>query len=449
MELSGLIPQFGGFVYTLAAFVVALSVIVAVHEYGHYIVGRWSGIKAEVFSLGFGPVLFSRVDRHGTRWQVAALPFGGYVKFLGDANAASGVDSDAMEDIAAQDPERLRQTMHGAPLWARAATVAAGPVFNFILSIIVFAAIFMFQGQARDPLTVGSLSPTPVQQNLQPGDEILAIDGVPTPSFTDAGAWAAFTEALPQDQILRYDVLRDGREMDVTGPYLFPPQVNRVAPRSAAIDAGLEPGDVITAVDGTQIWAFDQLKEFVESSDGRPLLLTVWRDGELLEFTLVPRRTDEPQPDGGYVTHWRIGIAGGMVFDPATSTRGFMDSLQGGVAQVFGIMQGSLSGLWHMITGAISSCNMSGPIGIAETSGAMASQGAQSFIWFIAVLSTAVGLLNLFPIPALDGGHLVFYAYELVAGKPPSDGALRILMTIGIGLILSLMVFALSNDIFC
>ena len=123
--------------------------------------------------------------------------------------------------------------------------------------------------------------------------------------------------------------------------------------------------------------------------------------------------------------------------------------MQGGLIQTYGVISGSLSGLWHMITGAISTCNISGPIGIAETSGAMASQGAQSFIWFIAVLSTAVGLLNLFPIPALDGGHLVFYAYEAVAGKPPSDAVLRVLMAIGVAMILTLMVFALGNDLFC
>ncbi|MEL6211656.1 MAG: site-2 protease family protein, partial [Pseudomonadota bacterium] len=156
----GLIPAFGGLAWTLLAFVVALSIIVAIHEYGHYIVGRWSGIHADVFSIGFGPVSYSRVDKRGTRWQIAALPLGGYVKFAGDANAASGKDEEAMEEAAA-DPEALRRTMHGAPLWARAATVAAGPVFNFVLSIIVFAAVLMSAGQARDPLTVGELRPMP------------------------------------------------------------------------------------------------------------------------------------------------------------------------------------------------------------------------------------------------------------------------------------------------
>lgn len=449
MDIFALLPQFGGLIYTLLAFVVALSVIVAVHEYGHYIVGRWSGIHAEVFSLGFGPVLYSRMDKRGTRWQVALLPFGGYVKFLGDANAASGKDEQAME-AAAQDAVALRRTMHGAPLWARAATVAAGPMFNFAMSILVFSAIFMFRGVASDPLTVGELRALPAgYHQLQPGDEILAIDGAPTPSFDDQVAWSVFTDDIPVEPVLKYTVLRDAREMTVDGPFLFPPQVSQVSPRSAAMDIDMKAGDVITAVDGAPIFAFDQLKEAVESSDGRALLLDVWRDGQMLEFALAPRRTDEPQEEGGFAANWRIGIVGGMAFAPATQAAGPVEAVSGAVTQTLRIIDGSLSGLWHMVTGAISTCNISGPIGIAETSGAMAAQGAQSFIWFIAVLSTAVGLLNLFPIPALDGGHLVFYAYEAVAGKPPSDMALRVMMTIGLGLILTLMVFALTNDIFC
>ena len=450
MDVLSLIPQFGNLLYTIVAFVIALSVIVAVHEYGHYIVGRWSGIHAEVFSIGFGPVLWSRVDKRGTKWQIAALPFGGYVKFLGDANAASGKDEEAMQEITEQSPEELRRTMHGAPLWARTATVAAGPVFNFAMSIVVFGLIFMSQGVTREPLTVGELYGLPgTVQELQTGDEIVAIEGIQVPDFDQGSAWLDFTEALPVEANLDYTVIRDGQTVDVTGPWLFPALIQQVVPRSAAMDIDLKAGDVITAVNGDPIFAFEQLKEHVESSDGKVLLLDVWRDGAELEFALAPRRTDEPQPEGGFVTHWRIGIVGGMVLEPATEPAGVFASLTGGVQQTLRIIEGSLSGIWHMVTGAISTCNMSGPIGIAETSGAMASQGAQNFIFFIAVLSTAVGLLNLFPIPALDGGHLVFYAYEAIAGKPPSDGVLRVLMGVGVSLILGLMIFSVSNDLFC
>ncbi|EEE38012.1 RIP metalloprotease RseP [Rhodobacteraceae bacterium KLH11] len=450
MDILALIPQFGNLLYTIVAFVIALSVIVAVHEYGHYIVGRWSGIHAEVFSIGFGPVLWSRMDKRGTRWQIALLPFGGYVRFLGDANAASGKDGDAMSEIAERSPEELRRTMHGAPLWARAATVAAGPVFNFIMSIAVFGFVLWSQGVSREPLTIGSLQPLPgTEQGLREGDQVVAIAGVSTPDFDDSGTWSDFINALPVQPELDYTVIRDGETIDVSAPWLFPPLIQQVTPRSAAMDIQLQQGDVITAVDGDPIFAFEQLKEHVEGSNGRALLLNVWRDGADLEFALAPRRTDEPRPDGGFVTHWRIGIVGGMMIEPETVPAGVWESVKGGVAQTGRIIEGSLSGMWHMITGAISTCNISGPIGIAETSGAMASQGAQNFIFFIAVLSTAVGLLNLFPIPALDGGHLVFYAYEAISGKPPSDSALRVLMAIGITLILSLMVFSVSNDLFC
>jgi regulator of sigma E protease len=431
---------------TILAFVVALSVIVAVHEYGHYIVGRWSGIRADVFSLGFGPVLFSRRDRHGTRWQVAALPFGGYVKFLGDSDAASGKDGAAMADMP---PERLRQTMHGAPLWARTATVAAGPVFNFILSIVIFSAVMMAGGKTAEPLTVGEMKPLPVQGiELRAGDEILSVAGMALPAPGSGESYDAVLDALPREPLLDYEVRRDGARMTVRGPHLMPPLVGGVSPQSAAFDAGLRAGDVITSVNGRPIVAFAGLKKIVEGSDGAPLLLDVWRGGKALSLTLVPRRTDEPRPEGGFRTEWRIGVAGAMAFEPATEALGPVEALGAAVAQTWMIVESSLSGLYHMVTGAISSCNMSGPIGIAEVSGAMASQGVQSFIWFIAVLSTAVGLLNLFPVPVLDGGHLVFYAFEAVAGRPPSARALRVMMSVGLTLILSLMLFAVFNDIF-
>lgn len=448
LDLATLLPQFGGTIVTLVAFIIALSVIVAVHEYGHYIVARWSGIKAEVFSIGFGPVLWSRMDRRGTRWQIAALPFGGYVKFLGDSGAASGKDEAAMAEM---DRQERRHSMHGAPLWARAATAGAGPVFNFILSILVFAGVIMTQGETREPLTVGTLRPLPgIVNDLQPGDEILAVAGLQMPGSDDAAVVAErFEDGLPKTRKLDYTVLRDGAKTTVEGPYLYPPLVTQLAAKSAAYAAGLEPGDVITAVDGTPIFAFDQLKERVEGGNGKPLQLEIWRDGAREDFTLVPRRSDEPQPDGGFVTNWRIGILGGLAFEPATSTPGVGEALWDGVAQTGRIITGSISGLWYMATGAISSCNMSGAITIAQVSGQMASQGAQSFIWFIAVLSTAVGLLNLFPIPVLDGGHLMFYAYEAVAGRPPSDRVLRVLMTIGLTVVLAVMVFALTNDIIC
>ena len=442
------LPQFGSLFQMLIAFVVALSIIVAIHEYGHYIIGRLSGIRAEVFSLGFGPILFSRVDKHGTRWQLAALPFGGYVKFLGDSDAASGKDASAMSHLSEADQ---RMTMHGAPLWARSATVAAGPVFNFILSIGIFAVLFLNQGQVSHPLAVDEMRPLPASYaQLEQGDRILGIGGIDLPD-DETAAVSGFGDELPLERNLDYRIERDGAEMTVQGPYPYPPLVTQLAPSSAAYDIGMKSGDVILTVDGDEIFAFQQLKDVVESSDGRVLPLTVWREGvdQPIDFALAPRRVDEPQAEGGFRTEWRIGIAGGLAFEPATESLGIGTALSDGVSQTWRIAESSISGLWHMIVGEISTCNMSGPIGIAQTSGAMASQGAVNFIWFVAALSTAVGLLNLFPIPVLDGGHLVFFAYEAVAGKPPSDNALRVLMGAGLTLILSVMIFALTNDVFC
>ena len=442
MDIGGLIAGFGGVFWTLLAFVVALSIIVAVHEYGHYIVGRWTGIDAEVFSIGFGPVLFARTDRRGTRWQVAALPFGGYVKFLGDSNAASVNTSEAA--MIHLTPDQRRRTIHEAPLWARAATVAAGPVFNFILSFAIFAAVLAFQGRPADPLVIAAVEPLPQgAQGLEPGDRVLAVAGVEGDGLGDLSG------ELPAEPVLDWTVERGGDVVTVPGPHPFPALVGAVQPRSPAMAADLRAGDVITAADGEPVAVFSQLRDAVEAADGRTVTLDVWRAGETFEVALAPRRMDLPLPEGGFEERLLIGVSGTAAIEPATEAVGPLEALSFGAEQTAFIVRSSLTGLWSILTGAISSCNISGPVGIAQTSGAMASQGAQSFIWFIAVLSTAVGLLNLFPIPVLDGGHLVFHAWEAVTGRAPSDRALRVLMGAGLALILSLMVFALTNDLFC
>ncbi|MEN8842349.1 MAG: RIP metalloprotease RseP [Octadecabacter sp.] len=459
--MTNLIPSFGNIAFTMLFFVIALSIIVAIHEYGHYIVGRWSGIHAEVFSIGFGKVIWSRTDKHGTVWQIAALPFGGYVKFLGDANAASvGADAD-MDDVVAAAERRSseagaarnfseRNTMLGAPLWARSATVAAGPVFNFILSFFVFAGILMFQGQPITPLTVSALPafPDAIEQQLQEGDRVLKVEGVAL-NYPD-GFMAAVAD-VPSQPSVEYTVERGGERMTVLGPQPQPAYVQAITPRSAADDADLKIGDVIVSMNGTPVYQFNDMIEVVNETREQPISLVVWRDGESFESTLTPRLTAIPQEDGSMRDEPKLGIGtGGLFFEPATGAVGIGEAMKLAIQQVWFIIKQSINGLKQMIIGNINTCNLSGPVGIAETSGSMASQGAVSFISFIAVLSTAVGLLNLFPIPILDGGHLVFHAYEAVTGKMPSDGALRLLMAIGIALIGALMLFAIGNDLlFC
>ena len=349
MDIFSWIPSFGGFVWTMVAFVVALSIIVAVHEYGHYIVARWSGIDADVFSIGFGPVLMSRVDRRGTKWQVAALPFGGFVKFKGDANAASAKDGAAMTGLSATE---LRRTMHGAPVWARSATVAAGPAFNFLLSILLFAVFFLWQGIAIDEPVVGEVKAMPgFETALMPGDRILAVDGRDTP---DLETFGTVTEALEPVTPVSYRVQRGEDVLTFDGPFPFPPVVDSVQPTSAAMQAGLMAGDVILSVDGTPVTAFMQLREAIGNSGGAPLALTVWRAGDVFDVSLEPRRMDIPLADGGFETRWLLGLTGGLAFVPETRTPGLFEAISLGAQQTWGAITLTVSGLGHMITGAIS-----------------------------------------------------------------------------------------------
>ncbi len=445
MDLSGIIPSFGNFFIDAGAFIVALSIIVAVHEFGHYIVGRWSGIQAEVFSIGFGPRLWSRVDKHGTRWQIAAYPLGGYVKFLGDANAASAAADDVT--MARLSPNERRHTMHGAPLWARASTVVAGPLFNFALSILIFGGVILSTGVATDSPVVAEVHAGPNGPGaVLPGDMILAVEGKEVPD------WAALDgviSEMPSQPTLDYLVARDGAEIAVTGPALYPPRVAGVAPGSVADAAGLRTGDVFVAADGVPVYRFNDLQAAVAAAQGAAIKMTVWREGEApFDLELAARRSDIPKPDGGFETRYLVGVSGGFFFQPATRDASLGEVALGAVSQTWAVVSLSVSGLWHMLIGAISSCNLLGPIGIAGAAGAAASEGLSNFIWFVAFLSTAVGFINLFPIPVLDGGHLVFHAWEWATGKPPPDRVLQVLMTIGIVLIVALMVLGLSNDTF-
>ncbi|MFN0116014.1 MAG: RIP metalloprotease RseP [Paracoccaceae bacterium] len=445
MESFNLLPTFGNILYTVAAYVVALSIIVTVHEYGHYIVGRLCRIQAEVFSLGFGRPLWSRTDRRGTRWQIAAVPLGGYVKFLGDAGAASARPDDAtMSHLS--DRER-RRTMHGAPLWARAATVVAGPAFNFIFSILIFATLFLWQGVAVKEPTVAELYPLPGQEiGLKPGDRILAVGGTATPDY-DALATAG--EDLPSADRFDYLVRRGEAELTVSGPPVTPARAGAVIFPSAAHDAGLKKGDVVLSVDGVPMRDFIELQRAVRAANGAAVTLVVWRQGAERRVTMTPRVTEMPKRDGGFDRQVLIGLNADFFFAPATERAGPARAFGAAADQTWFVIRSSMSGLWHMVTGAISTCNLSGPIRIAETSGVAAKLGLLDFIAFIAALSTAVGLINLFPIPMLDGGHLLFYVWEWARGKPPPERFVNAALTAGLVIVAALLAFGLTNDIFC
>lgn len=442
-DLSTYATAFGGVPWMILFFIIALSIIVAVHEYGHYVVGRWSGIHAEVFSIGFGPVLFSKADKHGTLWQIAALPLGGYVRFKGDANAASGPDVAGLSTLSTQE---LRTTMHGAPLWARAATAAAGPLFNFIFSIILFTALLLSVGRPTDTLTLAKLVDLPGTYEVKVGDEIVAVEGQAASTFQDL---QIISPDISQDGSVGYTVLRDGVRIDVRGPAPFPPYIANVSPQSAAFDAGLERGDVVLEINGTPVSKFTDVQESVALAGSEEMLFTVWRKGQVFETLLSAKETAIPNQQGGFENRYLVGISSGAFFEPNTTRPGVIEALSDSTQRTYFIIKTSLSGLWHMAVGKISTCNISGPISIAQVSGQMAAMGTVSFLLLLAGLSTMIGLMNLLPIPMLDGGHLAFHAYEAIMRRPPSDRAVHILMTAGITIVLFFMVFAITTDVFC
>ena len=422
-------------------FLLAIVVIVTVHEFGHYIVGRWSGIKAEVFSVGFGPQIYARTDRHGTRWQLAAIPLGGFVKFKGDADGASRPG-----DIGGLTAAEKRQTMQGAPLWARSATVLAGPFANFLLSFLIFLAVIFWQGLAVDEARIGHLNALPgPAPDFRPGDTITALDATPTPDFAAYYEKAATLTGEPQ---VAYTLDRAGESLQVTGPNPLLPLVGQVMPKSAAMEAGLQSGDLILKADGQPIASFTQLPDLVTAGAGKPMTLTVQRADKTFDVTLTPRRSDLPKPEGGFETRWLIGLTAGDLFVPATRTPGLWEASKLAVTQGVTVVRVNLEGLAWMVAGRLSLCNLSSPVGMATAVAAAAQDGLNTLLMTLATFSLGIGLLNLFPIPVLDGGHLVFHLYEGITGKPPSDRAMQVLMTAGMALLLTVMVFALSNDLF-
>lgn len=434
-------------VWATAFFLISIMIIVFVHEFGHYIVGRWSGIHAEVFSLGFGKVLASRTDRHGTRWQLAAVPLGGFVKFLGDANASSANPDEAT--LSRLSPAERRHTMHGAPLWARAATVLAGPMFNVLLTLLVFVAMVSIWGVIKDEdrAIISSVRQLPgVEQTLQPGDEVLAVAGVETP---DVASFMTAIKGLPVTPLVEFRVLRDGAETTVAAPFPMPAMAGSVLSKSAAMDAGLQQGDVILSVDGTKVLSFDDIPPLVDAAEGNPVALSVWRAGETFDLTLTPRRRDLPNAEGGFDTRWLIGLSGTLSVDLEVKRPGPLEAISLAWDSTWRVAESSLSGIVAIVKGQISSCNISGAITMAVVMGDAAKSGWESFLGTLAVLSLGIGLMNLMPVPVLDGGHLVFHAWEALTGKPPSNKALARMTMIGLGLVLALMVYALRNDLVC
>ncbi|MEM8753479.1 MAG: RIP metalloprotease RseP [Pseudomonadota bacterium] len=425
-------------------FLVVLGVVVFVHEYGHYIVGRWCGIRAEVFSIGFGPELFAWTDKRGMRWRVGALPLGGYVKFAGDMNAASaGADQTAID---AMSPEERAGAFHLASVRARALTVLAGPVANFLLSIAVFMVVAMLAGREVNEPLIGSIrEDANADLGFQAGDRVLSVEGESVETFSELLTALAEVDGRPATAVVDRGA---GPEMiDIL--YVRPARIDEVIPGGAAAAAGLKRGDVIVSVDGEPTPNFETLREQVMARGDATLAVEALRGGERLSFDLTPQMVDQPLPEGGTERRPLIGVTnasfGGI--EPIMETANPIDAVVYGFDRTVGIIAATLGFVGDIFVGQADTTQLGGPIQIAKVSGQAAEQGLESLALMIALISTSIGLINLFPIPVLDGGHLVFYLIEALKGSPVRARWQEIGNGVGLSLILLLMVFATYNDL--
>ena len=464
---------------TFFSFVFLISLVVVIHELGHYWAGRLCGVHAEAFSMGFGPTLASWRDKHGTVWRIAAFPLGGYVKFLGDAGAASEPDADKLEEMRRRMGPDADRCYHFKPVWQRAFVTAAGPIANFILAIVIFAGMALaFGGEEEYQPVVGIVQPASPSEaaGLQVGDRILEINRRPIESFRDISQ-NLFTHGASEvtitferdgdilsvratpERVAQQDRFGGTRNMGLIGigPYEFP-LVQRIEAGSPAERAGLELGDEIVSFAGQPIETFGQLNQRLGSVEGEVSVI-VMRNGERRELSITPVPLSEIA--GVYhVGFERLGIASGagLVFKP---TYNLLTAPVEGVRQVWETVTMTASYVSRVVTGQASPEYLNGPIGIATAAGQIATvavDDADSFaeglgnllqrlVFVAGFLSVGLGLVNLLPIPILDGGHLVYYAYEAVARRPLSMKAQAIGFRVGLALVLGMMLVATWNDI--
>src|ERR1700722_4744408 len=363
-----------GLIGYIVPFLFVLTIVVFFHELGHFLIARWAGVRVLTFSLGFGPELAGFNDRHGTRWKISAIPLGGYVKFFGHDSEASTPDLETLGNMSA---EEQADSFHHKKAGPSAAKVAAGPIANFLLVMVVFAGVSLYLGE---------------------------------PSSL--------------------------------------PRVYVIQPVSVAGAAGFQVGDVVASIDGTGIESFADMQRFVSTSAGSKLTFRVKRNDALITLSATPALKEVKDIFGN--SH-KIGVLGiqynAQPSDPKTAPVGYLESLKIGVEQVWFIVDGTFKFVGSLFVGAGSTGDLGGPLRIAQLSGQAASLGFQFLLQLCAALSVSIGLLNLFPVPLLDGGHLLFYSVEAVRGRPLSQRAQEMGSRIGLGLVLMLMVFVTYNDI--
>ncbi len=444
--------------YTLAAFVVALGLLIVVHEFGHYLVARLCGVKVTRFSVGFGrPLWVRRMGRDQTEWVVAAVPLGGYVKMV-----------DEREGPVA--PSDLPRAFNQQSVWRRIAIVSAGPVANFILAIALYWVLFLAGIQEAKPL-LGAPDPgTPAAAaGVKRGDLVRSVNGQSTVGWGDVRL--RLLELALERRDARLEVLEDGRTVrtrtldlaslegpDVESDFLVklglrldrplvPPVIDTLSAGGPAEKAGLRSGDRILSIDGEPIDSWSALVRKVRASPDQALRVRIQGATGERQVTLVPESVAR-----GDTTYGRIG-AGSRV-DPDLM-RDYLievryppfEALGRATIKTWEMSVFSLRMLWRMVTGSVSWRNLSGPVTIADYAGQSAQLGLAPYLAFLALISISLGVLNLLPIPMLDGGHLMYYSVEILKGSPVSDRVMELGQRIGLTLLLCLMAFAFYNDI--
>lgn len=439
------IPFIGPIAYYIIPFFIVLMVVVFIHEYGHYKVAQWCGVHSDAFSIGFGPEIFGWKDKRGTRWKLSLIPLGGYVKFRGDADASSGsVDEAALSQMTAEEREG---SFPSASLPRRAAIVAAGPIFNFILAALLFAGLAYSIGLPTDRPVIDDVAEGTAAETagFQPGDRLLSVDGAEIAAFSELNRAARASNG----EMVSVKVDRGGDVVTLPFTFVPPITVETVRTGGAAADAGIEPGDLIVSVSGKKILIFDDLRDAVTASEGKPIPIVLNREGETIEVTATPEMREMRDEHNNIVKRYLLGVthSSSLGIWPPLESATLLEAAETGVKRTYGVLSATMFFLYELIAGRGDVGDLGGPIRIAEFSGQAAEQGTSSLIGLMAVLSASIGLINLFPIPVLDGGHLLFYAIEAVRGKPLNERAQEIGLRIGFALIISLMVFATYNDV--
>jgi regulator of sigma E protease len=466
MEITALlIDNLSSALLGAVGFLFALTVVVFVHEMGHFLVARWCGVTVTTFSIGFGKEIGAFIDKHGTRWRFAWIPLGGYVKFLDDENAASVPDRAAIEQM---DEAQRKGAFQLKPVWQRAAVVAAGPAANFLLAILIYAAFFWWTGVNRIEPRADYIKPgsPAAEAGFKAGDVVLSIGGSKINDFSqisqtvwtspgrtlefivDRGGERVPLEVVPELKE-RNDYIAGKHRRPMIGiRYAVEPVVAGVTKDGPAAAAGFEAGDRVVSMNGKDISDFNQLQEIVGESNGQKLDVTVLRDGRKIPLTVTPKMTTPGKKASDPSRRPLIGVLStGRPVYLTLEHVGLIESVGLGAERTWGIITATLSYVGDIFTARQSAEQIGGVVRIADAAGKFAAIGFSYLVQFTAFISVSIGLINLFPIPILDGGHLVFYAIEAVTGRPVKEEIQEFSFRVGLALILMLMMLGFYNDL--